>query len=265
MGEILLAFTIITLTFIVIYLKKAKSKEKDSSRKDEINNIILNTPMNNRQRKIRNMDDLNIFNGTNFENNNPINEINSPFVSSNPSYVKIKNINYNNINHISPINNYSFNKHNNYNDNSLDKTPNKDDFINPLLLDENLKNGYYQSADKKIKYINLDKDSYLDKPKLIRLKLLEKDNEINKNHFDKNPHNELEEFFLNDKIVNTEKKIRINNVIFNEIDYDSFKKVYILNTETKNLSINNLSKDISYYGVNNKFNNKKDSDNQNLY
>lgn len=260
MGEILLAFTIVTLTFIVYYMRREKSKIIDSSQIYKSDEIILESPINNRKCPKANMDQLNFFNGTNNLHNNQISDINSLFAASNPSYIKIKNINYNNINQVSPINNYSYMKNNNYL-NSLDNTPIKENLKNPLSIYEESLYEDYQTIEKKIKKINFVEDvKILNENKTISSDIFKKDNQINYNDSVSNYDNTFGiDLSVNNKFNNTEKKIRINNVVFKEIDYNSYKKEY-LNSEKKNLSINSLSKNINYYGVKNEFNNKQDLD-----
>ena len=158
MGEVLLAFTIITLTFIVFYLKREIMKKKDSLEIADKKNIILSTPINNRKSQTITNQNENFFNGTKNLNNQQLSEISSPFVASNPSYIKIKNINYNNINNVSPINNQSYVKNNNYL-NSFQKTPCKDDQKNHSFLKNNTSDDDYNTFENKIKNINLAKHS----------------------------------------------------------------------------------------------------------
>jgi hypothetical protein len=232
MGEILLALTIITLSLIIFYIKRQKPVKNDLSQTNPIDTTILKTPKNNRKSQISNISDLNNFNGINNLQNNQFSELNSPFIASNPSYIKIKNINYNNINHVSPINNYSYTTNEHYEK----KTPIKDGINKLNFLEENLTKKKYERIYENIKNINL--------------------NEHSENLNCEKPEDKT--YFSENKLNNTEKKLKINNVFFKEIDFECFKKEKMLNSEKKNIIINCLTKNISYYGINNNY--KKEND-----
>lgn len=259
MGEILLAFSIILLTIIVFYIHREKTKKINTTSNNINKHNILNTPTNNRNKNLLNMNENSNFNGQNNFQNLQSNLMNSPFNLSNPNYIKIKNINYNSISHVSPINNYSLNKndnfvnsynncasdHNNFQPNNFGSL-NKDNIENfdrkikniNLISNDNSNNKEILNKENSIIYTNANKSSFQN----------EYLSKLNNNCNDFKDKNWIDDYtyFKN----NTEKKSIISNSIFKrEVDFETSQKNY-LNSERKDkVYINSLSDNICYEGI----------------
>lgn len=260
MGEFLLAVSLITLTVLVMYIKHQKylKQRLEKAKNNNIPNNKSSKSENPRRERSRSVVSEENFNGNINPPNFSSNDSNSPFKSQNTSYYKIKNINYNTINHHSPLNTFSVTNNNNNNNNYMNSNQKLEREIRGFNLNDNVSTQNFN---------NNNVNDWRESHELNNLNEAENcDNIQNSNIANFNESTKDLIYSAKNKSLNfmgfTDKKNSFDNPLFKQIDYETEKKSLIQTEKKTNLILNEFSRGINYFGV--KKINFDDCENMNL-